>query len=89
LSERIEVERLGGFAGFGGPNLKSWGSVAVDRLSAAERRAIDVLFDASSSHGAAGADEFRYRVTFATRTIEVRESRVPAVLRDCVKDELA
>lgn len=90
----VEVERLGGFAGFGGPGspLRSVGRVALDSLSAAERGALDALLSEPLAVDPRQADGFRYRITRpGTRgatVVELPESVVPAVLRDCVRDEL-
>ena len=40
----VRVEQLGGFAGFGGPHLKSWGVVDVAGLSQADRATVEALF---------------------------------------------
>jgi hypothetical protein len=92
--DRVAVERLGGFAGFGGPgsHLKSAGEVALSALSVADRRAIEALFSASTRAGAAKPDAFVYRITRRVggvlKTIEVSEERVPEVIRNCVKNTL-
>lgn len=91
MSRHIQVERLGGFAGFGGPDshLRSRGSLALDGLTTEVRDAIAALFNGERK-GAKDAhpDGFRYRVTLGTLSIEVDESHLPAILRDCVKDEI-
>jgi len=86
----LKVERLGG-PGFGGPHLKSRGSVAVDALSDADRQAIEALFRRGSRKvdpGAPGA--FRYRLTrpgkTGPETIEVPEPLVPAAVVASVRD---
>jgi len=101
--DRIEVERLGGFAGFGGPGarLRSHGSLSLKGLLAAERTAVDALFTrhaaaaakpAAAPGPATSADGFRYRITRqhggSLQSIEVDEGEVPETLRDCVQDEL-
>lgn len=93
-AERIEVERLGGFAGFGGPgaHLRSRGHVELAKLSDGDRRAVDALFHARSAAPATGADAFRYRLTRSVagraESVEAAADAVPAALRDCVRDEL-
>jgi hypothetical protein len=92
---RLQIERLGGLAGFGGANLKSRGEVAMSDLSPADRQAVEALF---ADKGKAppvprgAADMFRYRITRQTpsgpETIEVPEQAVPAALRDSVRDVL-
>jgi hypothetical protein len=92
--DRVTVERVGGFAGFGGPDshLKSAGEVATSALSAADRRAIDALFSGSTRAGVAKPDAFVYRITRrisgVVKTIEVSEERVPDAIRKCVKSTL-
>jgi hypothetical protein len=91
----LHVERIGGFAGFGGvgSHLRSQGEVDLAALSTAEQQAVESLF---RSHGKAKpsqvCDGFRYRIVRTTpggvETIEVPEAVVPAVIRECVKDEL-
>jgi emfourin len=92
--DRLTVERVGGFAGFGGPgsHLKSVGEVALSALSAADRRTIDALFDAPARAGAAKPDGFVYRIArrvgVSVKTIDVTEEQVPEVIRRCVKGTL-
>jgi hypothetical protein len=92
---RLQIERLGGFAGFGGPHLKSRGEVAMSNLSPADRQAVEALFADKGKAAPAppgAADMFRYRITretgSGTETIEVPEHAVPAALRDSVRDVL-
>lgn len=91
----MQVERIGGFAGFGGPHLKSRGEVVFSNLSPADRKATESLFNnpQRSQPGQVGAaDVFRYRLTRQTtagaETIEVPEDAVPASVRDSVRDVL-
>ena len=92
--DRIQIERTGGFAGFGlpGSHLQSRGEMALSELSPADRTAIDALFESKGSAESPMTDGFRYRITRqtagGTQTIEVPESKVPAALRDSVKDVL-
>ena len=39
----LKIERLGGIAGFGGPNLKSEGEYALADLSAADQERVEAL----------------------------------------------
>jgi len=96
--DRLDIERLGGFAGMGGPGarIRSTGSLHGHALSAAERQHVAALFSgapAAAGHPGA-ADGFRYRLTLhpagggTARTVELPESAVPARVRDSVHDEL-
>ena len=91
----LHVERLGGFAGFGGAaaRVRSHGHVDSSSLSAAEQQAVESLFQKGSPAGVPPKpDEFRYKITRTTATgtdvIEAPESLIPAALVHCVKDEL-
>ena len=93
--ERLQIERLGGIAGFGGPHLKSRGEVGLSDLSPADRQAVESLFADPQKRMPAQpgeADAFRYRITrqtaAGTQTIEVPGHAVPAALRDSVRDVL-
>jgi hypothetical protein len=92
--DRLNIERVGGLAGFGlpGSRLKSKGDVAISELSPSDRRALDALFENKAKSFSPMPDSFRYRITRQTsqgpQTIEVPEDLVPLVLRNCVKDEL-
>ena len=93
--DRLQIERVGGLAGFGGPHLKSKGEVAISALSPQDRAAVDALFAgnrrASPEHPGA-ADRFQYRLTRQTasgsETVEVPESSIPPALRSVVRDTL-
>ncbi|MCX5959846.1 MAG: hypothetical protein NT053_08455 [Cyanobacteria bacterium] len=95
-SAHIQVERLGGLAGFGGSHshLRSRGTLKLDALSPDDRQAIDGLFQAPPIPKALSLkrDAFRYRITRETPTgsesIEVPEQMVPESLRSSVRDEL-
>jgi hypothetical protein len=93
--DRVQIERIGGLAGFGGPHLKSRGELALSDLSAADRQAVEGLFKEPQKAAPAPpgpVHPFRYLITRQTasgpQTIEVPESAVPAVVRDSVKDVL-
>ena len=89
----VDVERLGGLAGFGGPaaRIRSHGTMALSDLSPADRARLEALVT-EESPPAPMPDEFVYRITRQTGegsvTVDVPESRVPAALRACVSDEL-
>ena len=57
MSDEVEIERLGGLAGFGSPRsrLRSTGKVALDKLSRAERDMLEALFDGGGTASPAGA----------------------------------
>lgn len=93
--DRLEIERLGGLAGFGGPHLKSRGEMALSDLSPADRQTVDELFkqpDKAVLEPLGAGDVFRYRITRHTvegaQTIELPENAVPAALRESVRDVL-
>jgi hypothetical protein len=85
---QLNVERIGGFGGFGlpGGGIRSRGSIDTERLSPADSRALDALFAAPPS--ASTPDAFRYRLTRGAQTIEVSEAHVPEAVRAVVRDEL-
>jgi hypothetical protein len=96
--DRLDVERLGGLAGMGGPggHIRSAGQLLGHDLQAADRERLAALFAGATppAEPRGAADGFRYRLTLhrpgaaAPTVIEVPESAVPASVRDCVSDEL-
>jgi hypothetical protein len=92
--DRLQIERLGGLAGFGGPGgrIKSKGEVGLSDLSAADRQRVEDLFAKKVPVPAPKPDAFRYRLTRQTpqglETIEAPEDIVPQTLRDSVQDTL-
>jgi len=92
---KLQVERIGGFAGFGGArsHLRSRGEIDLETLSPEDQRAVESLFH---SHGntepSQVRDGFLYRITRTTpkgvETIEVPENLVPAAIVQHVKDEI-
>lgn len=90
--DQLKVERIGGFAGFGGPHLKSRGELSTTELSPADSDALDALFQEDTHAGAANPDGFVYRITRNVggneHTIEVPEHKVPEALKNSVKDTL-
>ncbi|MFL6693792.1 MAG: protealysin inhibitor emfourin [Ramlibacter sp.] len=92
--DSIEVERIGGFAGFGlpGSRLRSHGRLDASHLAADDRKVLEALFARRGPPSAPAPDGFRYRITRRvgghTETIEAAEPDVPATVRDCVQDEL-
>lgn len=95
-SAHIQVERLGGLAGFGGSlsHLRSRGILKLDTLSPRDRKVVDGLFQAPPipKTPSQERDAFRYRITRETstgsETIEVPEQLVPESIRSSVCDEL-
>ena len=96
--DHLDVERLGGLAGMGGPGsrIRSRGQVQGHELSAADRGHVGALFSGAkppAEHPGA-ADGFRYRLTLhqpgvaKPAVVEVPEAAVPAKVRDSVSDEL-
>jgi hypothetical protein len=90
----LHVEKLGGFAGFGGSNarIRSRGKIDSKTLSPADQQTVDGLFQNEGKKDAPiGADSFRYLITRTTadgtETVEAPEAEVPAALAACVKDE--
>ena len=90
----LNVEKLGGLAGFGGSRarIRSRGQIDSATLSAADQKAVETLFHSGGAPAPAkGADYFRFRISrttaAGTQIVEAPESRVPAALASCVKDE--
>ncbi len=92
--DRVKIERVGGFAGFGlpGSHLKSRGEVSESELSSADLQSLDELFQEDAHHGESMPDAFRYRITRnvggSEKTVEVPEHRVPEALKNSVQDTL-
>ncbi|BCH53860.1 hypothetical protein GOZ89_05105 [Agrobacterium vitis] len=92
--DELILEKMGGFAGFGGAKsaLRSDGVCAVEKLSAAEKQLIEEFFQQSLPQTAAVADGFRYRIVwpsrFGDRSVDVPESLVPDEIKASVKDRL-
>lgn len=96
----IQVERLGGFGGFGlpGSRVRSVGQVDLRELAPADRAAVERLLSARRPHrpGTGGADRFVYRLTPVGRPgeaasapgVDVPEEALPAAVAACVRDEL-
>ncbi len=92
---KLRIEKLGGFAGFGGSKarIRSRGEIDSKTLSTADKKAVDALFEAArEQESEKGADNFRFRITRTTsggtETVEAAEAEVPAALASCVKDEI-
>lgn len=94
-SQLVDVERLGGFAGFGQPGsrIRSHGKLPWSQLSEPDRLAVEHLIARKGPEPAGKtADGFRYRITLRRSgqpvTLEAAEDEVPVSLRNCVSDEL-
>jgi hypothetical protein len=94
--DRLQIERIGGLAGFGGPRLKSKGDVALADVAPDVKAAVDKLFSDPRFRSEAAvlsaprteSHPFFYRITREATTITVPESEVPSALKDSVKDVL-
>ncbi len=91
----LKVEKLGGFAGFGGPGsrIRSQGEIGVESLPEADRQSLMRLFKSPQSSTASPIrDGYRYRLSHSTAVgtaiVEVAEDLVPQTIKACVKDEL-
>jgi hypothetical protein len=92
----LQVERIGGLAGFGGggSHLRSQGEVDMTSLSSQEQEAVEALFQADSkkTDSSKMRDGFRYKISrttpSGTETVEAAESAVPPAIARCVKDKL-
>lgn len=92
---KLQVERIGGLAGFGGAasHLRSRGEVELTDLSAAEQQVVESLFQSRApSKPSQTRDGFQYRITRNTangiETITVPEESLPTTIRGSVKDEI-
>lgn len=91
----LQVERVGGVAGFGGSRsrIRSRGEVDTLALTAEDQLRIEGMFQSPQPpQPPRGPDQFRYKITRPTpagaETVEVHEENLPAALLACVKDEL-
>ncbi len=91
---KIDVERLGGLAGYGmpGSRLRSRGHVMAEDLSAADLTVVGELFLRPADASDWVRDAFRYYLTRQSdcgpQTVIVSETSVPEAIRNCVRDEL-
>jgi len=90
----LEIEKLGGFGGFGpSSHVRSRGRVSYQALSDPDKATVDQLFAQGGVSSKPGSgDEFRYQITRQTptgpQTIEVAEHAIPEALAASVHDEL-
>ena len=92
--DHLTIERIGGLGGFGlpGSRLRSHGKLALSDLSAADKGAVEKLFESGGSpQDSRNPHGLRYRITRQTdsgpQTVEAPENQVPAALSGAVKDE--
>jgi len=92
---KLEIERLGGLAGFGGQNsrLRSSGEIDMDALSNEDKKTVEELFlSKGKPDGNSTADAFRYRISRVTskgvESVEAAEEKIPNAIRQCVKDKI-
>jgi hypothetical protein len=94
MMDKLEIERLGGIAGFGGSGsrLRSLGTLEASQLSTSDRQSVDELFSHPVPSGNPVRDGFCYRLTRHTKdgsqTVEVPEQHVPDAIKKSVKDEI-
>lgn len=93
--EVLQVERVGGIAGMGGPgaHIRSRGQIALETLSKADRQSVLSLFTSRArAKPSPMRDGFSYRLSrtgaSGTETVEVPEALLPPAVAACVKDEL-
>ena len=91
---RIEVERLGGLAGYGmpGARLRSRGHFMAHRLSPADQATLREIFLHPLQASAQARDAFRCSLTRQRdnrqHTVVVAEEAVPESILDCLRDEI-
>lgn len=92
--DRLKIERIGGFGGFGlpGSHLKSGADMALSELAVGELQALEALFQGHAHLDAPKTDGFIYRITRKIdgklQTIEISEEHAPVSIRNSVKDTL-
>ena len=91
---RIDVERLGGIAGYGmpGSRIRSRGHILAKDLTPVDQSALRTLFIEPSEAPAWMRDGFRYHLTRQSdcgpQTVIAAEAVVPDAIRECVRDEI-
>lgn len=91
---RIDVERLGGLAGYGmpGSRIRSRGHILAKDLSLADQSALRTLFIQPAEAPSWMRDGFRYHLTRQSdcgpQTVVAIEATVPEIIRECVRDEI-
>ena len=95
MTGEIEVEALGGQAGFGGPNsaLVNRGRIDPNSLSAEDRHRLEALMGARrrKPRSLQGGDMLLYRLTWQTpdgpRSVDVPQEDLPASVINSVRSE--
>lgn len=91
---RIDVERLGGLAGYGmpGARLRSRGFIMAHGLNLADQARLQELFLHPIEALVQARDAFRYSLTRQRdnrrHTVVVAEEAVPDAILNCLRDEL-
>lgn len=91
---RIDVERLGGIAGYGmpGSRIRSRGHILAKDLSPTDQNLLRSLFVEPTEAPTWVRDGFRYHLTRQSdcgpQTVVAAEAAVPDAIRECVRDEL-
>jgi hypothetical protein len=91
--QRIKIEKLGGFAGFGvSAHLRSEGEVELGKLPEADREKVEKLLAKDDHDHPDSLSRFVYRLSWEehgkTRSIDVAEDDLPESLVAAVKDRL-
>jgi len=91
--QRIKVEKLGGFAGFGASaHLRSDGEVELEALPEADRAKVAKLLARDDQDHPGSLSQFVYRLSWSkdgkTRTVDVAEDDLPPSVVAAVKDRL-
>jgi hypothetical protein len=89
------IEKLGGFAGFGGPSarIRSIGRINFSTLDETDQKILsDLVSGTVKLNQNYRPDEFRFRITTDEAEqqlmIELPESLTPLFIKNCVRDEL-
>ncbi len=91
---KLKIERMGGFVGMGGNSrLRSRGEIDMTKLSNEEKQTVEALFVSKSKpESSLARDTFQYKITRKTskgvETIIANEENIPAIVKQCVKDEI-
>lgn len=91
---KIDVERLGGLAGFGlpGARLRSRCTILAKDLRPADQAILRGIFLTLPKGPDQKRDAFRYRLTrqrgAESQTVVVAETEVPEAIRECLRDEI-